>query len=576
MAPYEYSRLDTVDEIRLLTLLPGKLVDPLEVLITHVHLATPEENEGTRMPIKELRSTVPPGWSVYETLDGRYIFEEQCTENTTWTHPDPQFPLAAYDGYATNQSPTYKPKFEALSYAWGSTDKTETLLARTAASTSGSVGEVYINKSLASVLRHLRYVESNRVLWIDAICINQADIPERNAQVSRMRYIYKLAQRTVFWIGPATNSSSLALSTLAYFGSQVEYTTCNNHLRSPDAVELDWWHNSVELPYNDTAWQALDDLFNSSWFERLWIVQEVLMCRRGSILQCGNEVVPWNLIRLSVLRLVRKNSPSLSLSKALRRIRNSFCWPHYTPLELLAGNEGRKCTDPRDRIYGILGLIPEQLAERIPINYALPFAEVFKQSFLELMRYSNRLDALQYGRMHNRTLGLPTWVPTWSDSRGVSGVLPAYWAADGSFTAQAVFSAPDQLKAQGLKIATVSSVGKPISRNLHRLPSLIRESWSKILCMTEKVRNDSLLDVLISTYTMYRDTDTYIYFEFCTRTHWKEIFSKIISVPDDNLANSELTEEIQHSFGGDDLDWAFVTTAEGFIGLASSEVQCGM
>ncbi len=70
------------------------------------------------MPIKELQKTLPSGWFVHETLDGRYIFEEERTSSsstilhttyTTWTHPDPHFPLDGYDGYAPDQRPSYKP-----------------------------------------------------------------------------------------------------------------------------------------------------------------------------------------------------------------------------------------------------------------------------------------------------------------------------------------------------------------------------------------------------------------------------------------------------------------------------------
>jgi hypothetical protein len=393
MAPYQYAKLDIeADEIRLLTLLPGESVDALEVSISHVSLPVPEDSNDTRMPIKELQKTLPPGWSVHETLDGRYIFEEERTTETiwhttytTWIHPDPHFLLDAYYGYASDRRPNYEPKFEALSYVWGSIDNTETLFVRNPPLTSSSAGEIQVTENLAIALRHLRYEKSSRVLWIDAVCINQGDLAERNTQVPRMGYIYRLSQKNVFWIGPATTSSSLALSTLAYFGCQVEYTKTNDYMPSPNAEEPDWWTNLTSLPYDDKIWQALDSLFKCPWFERLWIVQEVLLSCRGSVLQCGYDVISWNLIRRTILRLTRKNPPLPSLRRALRRCRDSLCWPRYTPLDLLASNTSQKCTDPRDRIYAILGLVPEQFAKLINIDYSLGPTDIFKEVFLALM-----------------------------------------------------------------------------------------------------------------------------------------------------------------------------------------------
>lgn len=65
------------------------------------------------------------------------------------------------------------PPFEALSYTWG--DSTD----RRPATVNGI--EISITKNLAEALRNLRHAEKERIMWADALCINQKDIPERNS-----------------------------------------------------------------------------------------------------------------------------------------------------------------------------------------------------------------------------------------------------------------------------------------------------------------------------------------------------------------------------------------------------------
>ena len=85
-------------------------------------------------------------------------------------------------------------RYEALSYAWGdATNKTPICVNGAALSVTGG---------LEQILRHLRPADwPPRPMWIDAICINQSDVDERNQQVPLMADIYGSAERTVCWLG---------------------------------------------------------------------------------------------------------------------------------------------------------------------------------------------------------------------------------------------------------------------------------------------------------------------------------------------------------------------------------------
>jgi Heterokaryon incompatibility protein (HET) len=80
-------------------------------------------------------------------------------------------------------------KYEALSYVWGDLK---------------NLVEITLNdrpyrarKNLVAALEHLRYKDKNRVLWIDALCINQENIPEREAQVQLVAKIYSCTSRLI-------------------------------------------------------------------------------------------------------------------------------------------------------------------------------------------------------------------------------------------------------------------------------------------------------------------------------------------------------------------------------------------
>ena len=71
--------------------------------------------------------------------------------------------------------------YEALSYVWGSISKWERIFIQDMT--------VSVTPSLAQALRNLRLPDAPRVLWIDSICINQADMVEKNSQVRLMPLI---------------------------------------------------------------------------------------------------------------------------------------------------------------------------------------------------------------------------------------------------------------------------------------------------------------------------------------------------------------------------------------------------
>ncbi len=150
----------------------------------------------------------------------------------TWTHPDPDVDPSLYALLSHDKMDHSEPRYEALSYTWGSHHDPQTIVVSDG---SGILRTLLINQNLASALQHLRSPDKVRRVWIDAICINQKDDIEKSQQVSRMHLVYARAYRVVVWLGLEHGDSNIGLSTLDHLGSQLNVTKSGRHFMAIDA-----------------------------------------------------------------------------------------------------------------------------------------------------------------------------------------------------------------------------------------------------------------------------------------------------------------------------------------------------
>jgi hypothetical protein len=128
--------------------------------------------------------------------------------------------------------------YEALSYTWGDTRKTNAIEVN-----GRSLG---ITANLHVALQHLRLDDEDRIMWIDAVCINQDNVEERGHHVKQMARIYQLAERVVIWLGPSTTGSDLLMD-------------CMQGLQR------------MSIDYACHDWKASDPRWQQMWSEvRLW------------------------------------------------------------------------------------------------------------------------------------------------------------------------------------------------------------------------------------------------------------------------------------------------------------------
>lgn len=153
--------------------------------------------------------------------------------------------------------------YEALSYVWGCPKDPLPIFV-------GAQG-LTVTRNLHMVLLHLRDPHVERVLWIDAICINQQDLSERGRQVQTMAHVYAKATRVVVWLGDATDDSDQAMEEIRFVAEKesASFTTPGAGLGKPqDAAEEE---KSKVREMDVSSRLAVINLLCRPWFQRIWV-----------------------------------------------------------------------------------------------------------------------------------------------------------------------------------------------------------------------------------------------------------------------------------------------------------------
>ncbi|KAL8714717.1 MAG: hypothetical protein Q9225_006509 [Loekoesia sp. 1 TL-2023] len=362
------------------------------------------------------------------------------------------------------------PQYEALSYVWGGSPGPETILLRGQS--------IPVTSNLASALRHLRSKDYHRVLWVDALSINQDDLEERNHQVRQMRSIYQLASRVVVWLGPAdTESKKRAIDYMFRLANDrtLHWTSPGPGNILPDSTSIFVGGHILEFFWNP-------------WWQRIWTVQEAAVASH-LIYMLGNISIPadtFKKVAESCLSHVGKCCDAIyghldMSSDLLSRMKSVMEFEHLRErnrkadfLDVFHMNRHRKATNPRDMVYGLIGLTTG-LDEGI-IRYEVTIQATYEQSTLEIINKSGRLDVFSHilfandGRTYWKkgTELLPSWVPDWNggyDQKYLSSVtvrqkrLKLFHAAKNT-RASVNRTAPGKLAVGGLDLLRVEHLGE--------------------------------------------------------------------------------------------------------------------
>jgi hypothetical protein len=328
-------------------------------------------------------------------------------------------------------------------------------------------------------LRSLGSGEESNLLWIDAICMDQSNVAEREAQIRFMEHIYRGATATLISLGKWTTSQRFLAGFFKWAeenakifllqeekdlhstdrdGAQIfdaartqrhslewpsvlqaefdmsgeDARTISEELMSPPTERLD----NRALRYTHPFWQACLELFESEWFSRLWTFQELWLSRSPYVTL--QALVPWDTLSLMLdcihnlstayddrSTLVKSGhlesfmNQSMSLQYHTRAGITDNCWT------LLAITATKRAKLPKDHVFAILGLMDADTQRLIDLDYSNTDAQVF-QDILQLamgpkaaaLRLPNHGEI--FASVPTTAPGLPSWVPDLNNKKNAS------------------------------------------------------------------------------------------------------------------------------------------------------------
>ncbi|KAI1144792.1 heterokaryon incompatibility protein-domain-containing protein [Nemania diffusa] len=386
------SRLDRI-------LGPG--LDPLRLVLEHVSLDDfkPEYTTfRTESPTRWSRSQVDDAWCK------RFEPESGSTSSGT-SRSIARFTWGDYT---------------AISYMWGSPEDTETI-------TMNGM-PVTVGKNLAAALKCLRSSFMDKI-WVDAVCINQNDADERNAHVMRIRDIFNQSLAVTVWLGEDEMSGTgqhscvdfmfgrlrLSSTILETYGRQTLEAALGHDVKTWESdhnyEELEDFHFSKDVLYFDNEWQpdsdaddeeegiprfrdvmaaALFGLAGNPYWTRLWIIQELAVSPLRSTVHMGNSSLSLRAL-LTLASIIDNKVPDcmdmFSSSKTplqpfmqrlslIEQWQKSIVWSSKEDglkgtalVDLCRLAESAQCTLPHDKVFGLLGLLPEAVSSMITIDY---------------------------------------------------------------------------------------------------------------------------------------------------------------------------------------------------------------
>ncbi|KAH6868779.1 heterokaryon incompatibility protein-domain-containing protein, partial [Alternaria rosae] len=214
------------------------------------------------------------------------------------------------------------PEYIALSYRWGPPSPLHDIF----------VGDqrLKIRDILNSCLLELRE-DVDAWLWIDQMCIAQADTTERNHQVGMMSRIYSNATSVIIWLSDDLDAGSIIV------------------------------------------------LLNNIYFTRLWIVQEILLAKSVRIYLNGKRCVAWKKLQneySTMLKLVGLGTMPRAIFGLMNYTRKRWgSKPQLAWTRCISNFSANACGDARDKVYAMMGIVDEE--DRLTVDYNKSVLEVF-------------------------------------------------------------------------------------------------------------------------------------------------------------------------------------------------------
>jgi len=346
------------------------------------------------------------------------------------------------------------PPYTALSYTWGAD------IIHTNIEINGV--EFPVRENLWDFL-HQQLLQSNHgPFWMDALCIQQSEVDERNHQVRLMSSIYSEASKVLIWLGKEGDDSDIAMDVLEiqdsvkwvnstfspYFSYMAEDESDDIDY---DAIDTRGIMNKRRQRLSSTEELSVLSLCKRKYWSRMWIIQEIMLAKYLEI-RCGSKIAPLSnlVLALEDIASALKEHPTCGTAfllgilttpaMALASIRGqSRPRVSYGLQDLLETYGDHECGDIRDKVYALLGVA--RYGWTIKIDYRKSARNVFIDLLYhesDRMRWDESWDAdslAKFAQLLKRILGLSLSEPEIGcyiiQSRGhVSKKPPPRWEND--------------------------------------------------------------------------------------------------------------------------------------------------
>lgn len=306
------------------------------------------------------------------------------------------------------------PAYEAISYTWGGLPLGKDLLVDDGYILKVSERVVEIVQARASVM-------DSKFLWIDAVCINQANIDEKAVQISLMAEIYQNATQTIIWLGLSPEASACT--------SFINRHMVTFYLNRPNTN----WKGLFRLGSREPGWQEFLNFLSHPYWSRMWILQEIVLSKKP-IIAYGGEYFTFEYLQSFFREMESKKQGTLfAMTETAVDIRGSLTpsGSVQIPLiitikSLMQGHEDpttfllylmqltRRCKayDPRDMVFGVLGLLRMKGYDTIVPDYTKSATEICIEMGRRCFESNPQHILARAGVGFNfSTSSLPSWCP---------------------------------------------------------------------------------------------------------------------------------------------------------------------
>ena len=417
-----------------------------------------------------------------------------------------------------NFSLDHPPYYFALSWSWPQPDDIavphKTILC------DGK--DLSISDHLYNGLRNLCPTDSSCGfrIWIDEICIDQTNNAEKEVQVALMATIYSRASSVLVWLGEGSNT----LETTQH------EVTIRAILKSLRPGNKDF---SGVPHFTDPAWRSIQSLFQSRWFERLWVFQEVLQAQQVDFLYI-NYLISWHAI-LQLRQLpwhasddaakeagikVREGQNSIIILRVMResfRKDGDLNYLHLSGVLL----RFKKVQRPVDRVYAVFSLLDKDTQDKISIDYSDENQRDYWNLYMQLAKASFEIcgaHTVQYAESVDRPPELPSWCPNWNSPSNVMPVMSGkLFRAGGKFSRDVprykveTLSDSTHIRVHGFRLDRVKSLhtlGVPIpywAFNMLNIDSKLASCWIEQESCCLQLASDSISDLVEAKHAHLRN-----------------------------------------------------------------------